>query len=532
VIDLLDHARRTVADRPLWLFVVLLLIFALARRVARREGQPWSSGDAFARYASLIALIYYLGLAVWYATVPQQVDYAEPTMTAVAWLFRLDQPVYHAIDSAARYSHMYGPLAFAVPGVVLWLLGPSMFVAKAIGVTSALIALGLMWMTIRHATRDTWIAILACGLCVLEFLMFRNLSFWSRPEPLQLVAVAIGLCAAARLSPVPAVLAMSVSMGLLWNLKITGPLYSLPIFVLLWTRTSVATVALSAVGAFIVAALPFVALPNVSFHDYLLWVRLSAQNGLRVAALKENIEWAVFVLVPVLVRLSNPAPLPGGIRAVVSALILGLLGVIVAASKPGGGAHHLVPFLPVIAYVYAASVRLKPDTTGLELRTLGSWLAPFVATLLLIVFMQQEYFIRLATDRALAGSYDDVAEYLATHPGERVGMGYTSAEAMTFARTLVVFKTGEYLLDAPAMQEHQLSGLAVPQATIDAIRGCSMQTWLLPRGTPPFHLGNDYPQTGYAEIFPPAFIDAFHQHYVLQGQTLYYDVWRCRRGRS
>jgi hypothetical protein len=281
---------------------------------------------------------------------------------------------------------------------------------------------------------------------------------------------------------------------------------------------------LSAVGAAIVAALPFVALPNVSLESYLLWVRLSARNGLRVAALKENIEWALFFLVPLLARLSKSAPLPEGLRPVVPALLLGLLGVVVAASKPGAGAYHFVPFLPTIAYVYAAAVDARATVT----RTV--WLAPFLATLLFIVLIQQQYFFRLALNANVGGSYADVASYLEKHPGERVGMGYTSAEAMTFARTLVVFQTGNYLLDVPAIQEHQLSGMPLPQATIDAMRQCSVQTWLLPREGEAFHIRNDYPQTAYAEIFPQAFIDVFHATYVREEQTQYYDVWRCRAG--
>lgn len=198
MIALLDHARRTVASRPLWLFLAFLLLLTVYRRLFRRGQGDGAGDDAFTRLAPGVALLYYVGLTVWYGLVPQQVDYAEPTMTCVAWLFQLGKPVYHAIDSAARYSHMYGPMAFAVPGAALWLFGPTMLVGKMVGVVAALIALAVMWLTIRTATRETRIAILACGICVLQFLMFRNLTFWSRPEPLQLAAVCIGLFAAAR----------------------------------------------------------------------------------------------------------------------------------------------------------------------------------------------------------------------------------------------------------------------------------------------------------------------------------------------
>ena len=137
-------------------------------------------------------------------------------MTCVAWLFAAGKTVYHAIDSAERYSHMYGPMAFIVPGIVLRAIGPSMLVAKAIGVVAALVCLALTWRTIRKAVPEdaAWAATVACGLCVLQFLVFRNLTFWSRPEPLQLAAVSAGLFAAARLRGVPAAAVMALAMGL------------------------------------------------------------------------------------------------------------------------------------------------------------------------------------------------------------------------------------------------------------------------------------------------------------------------------
>ena len=57
--------------------------------------------------------------------------------------------------------------------------------------------------------------------------------------------------------------------------------------------------------ATIVAVLPF-ALPNVSLGAYLAWIELSSRNGLLLAMLRQNIEWAAFLLLPLLV--SDTAP--------------------------------------------------------------------------------------------------------------------------------------------------------------------------------------------------------------------------------
>jgi hypothetical protein len=520
VIPALDLLRRTVANRPLWIFLALLSASLMIRHASRRRAEPRSL--AFVLIASGAGFGYYLLVVVSYALVPQQSDYAEPTMTCVAWLFSIGKPVYRTIDSAERYAHMYGPMAFIVPGVVLRFTGPSMLAAKAVGSVAALLTLILMWRAVRSTTEAILPAFLACGLCVLEFLMFRNLTFWSRPEPLQLLAASGGLLAAARMKGNAALLVLAVSMGVLWNLKFTGPLYSLPILALFAARADLRSVTASVLGAGVVAILPFIIFPNVSWTDYLALVRLSAQNGLRVAALKENLEWGLFLSIPILARLSVPTPLPPSLPLMITALLLGVCGVIVAASKPGAGAYHLLPFLPSLAYVFAACA--GPSTV----RTRPMWLTPFVITVVFVALIQQQYFFRLTADPELADSYRDVEEYLTSHPAEHVGIGYTSAERMTFARTLVVFKTGEYLLDVPAIREHQLSGRPLPRATIEAVRSCSVDTWLVPSRGEPFHIRNDYPSTGHAEIFPHEFISSFYETYRLAGRTRHYNVWRCR----
>ena len=516
----LDILQRTVASRPFWIWLVLLLAWTARRRYRRRaagdeDHSPWI------RVIVVGAILYYVVLVLWYVVIPQQFDYAEPTMTAVSWLFAVGKPIYHSVSSAERYSHMYGPMAFVIPGAALAALGPSMVVGKAVGVAAALAALLLTWLALRSAGAGRWLTTVGCGLCVLEFLMFRNLTFWSRPEPLQLLCVATGLFAAAVLPAQAAAPVAALAMGILWNLKITGPLYSLPVLALLYSRCGFSATLLASAGAVVVAVLPFIVFENVSWRHYALWVRLSARNGLRVAAFRENLEWAVFFLLPVLARLAVPSPLSRAMRFTLPALLIGVCGVLVAASKPGAGFFHLAPFLPTLAYVYVATMRDAPQT-----RTW--WLPPFAATLVFVAAVQQQYFLRILIDPQVTDSYADVREYIDGHPGERIAVGYASAERMTFARTLAVFATDEYLLDVPAIQEHQLSGVAVPASTTEAVRSCVVTTWLIPTTGEAFRTQNGYPSTGYAEVFQPDFIAAFHETYRQEGRTRQYDIWRCR----
>ena len=132
------------------------------------------------------------------------------------------------------------------------------------------------------------------------------------------------------------------------------------------------------------------------------------------------------------------------------------------------------------------------------------------------------------SERRADGEVDDLRAYLAAHPGERVHVGYARDDRWTFVRPLAVFASGVYLIDAPAVQEYQRSGLDIPPATIDAIRACRVETWLVPRTAPPFEGANRYDPGRWPAVFPPRFIAAFTGAYAHEGSTRYFDIWRCR----
>ena len=59
--------------------------------------------------------------------------------------------------------------------------------------------------------------------------------------------------------------------------------------------------ALAIVMALAVAVFPFAYYANVSWFDYVAWLRLSGNTGLLLSTLKQNVEWAVYLSVPLMV---------------------------------------------------------------------------------------------------------------------------------------------------------------------------------------------------------------------------------------
>jgi len=529
-----EYSGLQFGTRPLAVAVVLFVGLSLARALIRRRADARTSivwavwPPLLACYAvCYAALLSFIATSVWYASDPHFFDAAEPSIPAVGWLFLTGQPIYHAIDSAERYVHIYGPLAFMAHGAVLGMFGPEIAAAKFFGVATAFASLAIVYVLVRQHLKARPAAALTGGYA-LVLLAFRNASYWTRPEPLQLLAVAASLMFALSARTGSSLLT-GIASGLLWNMKFTGPLYSLPIFVVLQLRLGWWACVTALLTAATVAAAPFVLFDNVSLANYLDWIRLSANTGLLLSLLRQNIEWAVFMGLPLLLSYyALPAERrPGDAewRWGLLALLAGTVGVIIAASKPGAGPYHLMPLLPIAAVFAARPLGRLTGSTPLD-PIVRRAAAAFITAAALVATAQQSHFMSIMSERRERTEMADVEQFVAAHPGT-VEMAYGQTEALALVRPILVFRNNSYLIDQPAVREHHLQGLPLPPATLAAIASCRVNYFLVPKGESPFAARNAYAAVFRQPIFPDALRAAFHQRYRRVGDTNYYDVWQC-----
>ncbi|HEU4935569.1 MAG TPA: hypothetical protein VFT39_03880 [Vicinamibacterales bacterium] len=78
-----------------------------------------------------------------------------------------------------------------------------------------------------------------------------------------------------------------------------------------------------------------------------------------------------------------------------------------------------------------------------------------------------------------------------------------------------------------AIQEHQLAGVDLPQATLNALRSCTVNYWLIPKHREPFSAVNRYPMSQGRALFGSDFRRAFCDSYQRSESTEYLDVWAC-----
>jgi hypothetical protein len=526
MLEALERLRIVLGPRPLFFTAACLGLLLLLSRNEAGGAARWTGGiSRLAGITGVASLAAYLATLTWYALDPHFYDYAEPSVVAIGWLFHAGQPVYHLPEAAERYSHIYGPLAFVLHGYALAALGPGLLVSKSTSAAAALIALALTFLAVRrHATRAGAIAL--TGLVALLLLGFKNFSYWTRPEPFQLLAVSASLVLATRGGVVLAAIGVGVASGVLWNLKITGPLYSLPILVLFAQRAGWrACSAAIAIGA-ATAALPFVLYDNVSLANYLHWFRLSARTGLLLSTLKQNLEWALYLCVPLFLS-SFAGPAPASWRRAATALVSGIALLSVAAAKPGAGPYHLMAFLPVIAYLVAQ----RTGGAGAHLdRSVPRAALAFTAAAIVVALMEQATFLRTMNERRARDEAGDVERFARAHQGS-IQMGYGTSESASLVRPILVFRDGAYAIDQPAVRELQLEGLEMPAATLDALAACRVAYWLIPKGEAPFGGRNGYAAVHLRPLYPDAFRARFLATHTRTASTDYYDVWQCTGSR-
>jgi hypothetical protein len=486
---------------------------------ARRPLPRWTiCGAAYG------VLLFYGAIVTWYACQPTYFDAAEPTITAVASVFRDGKALYPALDAPERYALIYGPVLFIAQASAMALFGKTILASKGLGVVAVLASL-FVGYRIFSERAGRLAATVATAACALVYMDFGNATFWTRPDPLLILCAVVAMYGA-RLAGWRGAIVLGVTAGLAVNIKVSGPVYLLPAFALRGTLHGRSGVSLGAFAATLVGFAPFLA-PTISASHYLQYLQLSAANGLFASKFRQNLEWALFLSAPLGAALDHVRDRISWLREqgpFLFGLAASLFIVAVIAAKPGAGPYHFLPTVPFLGY---AVIGLPADVLGRGwLRSLFA--AVIVASLVLAV-PRQVLLITTVRGRPLEFALAEVRRFADAHPLSRVAVGYSGTSRLSDARTEIVFRTGEYWLDAPAIQEYQLSGLSLPASTLRRLEECRVDLWLIPTGGEPFSVPSAYRPDALESVFPDEFRAAFHRNYQPRGETENFSVWECRR---
>jgi hypothetical protein len=589
VAELTGSSRRLQIEQSWLLFFQLLLvgfIFVAVLLLIRNLTNIRLQKLKFGLIAiSVIPILNYFGLIITYLAFPDFADPAEANVASVSWLFQAGYPLYPALDAAERYINNYGSCLYIIQSLVLSVLKPSFFSAKLAGCLSGILSLFFSFLIFRKSLTGS-VAIAGCALTSLWFLGLTSASgllassFWVRPDSLLLLCTTVGLVLAVYGNRWSAILGNAIALGISTNLKITALLHFLPIYVLLFQRFGAIYTLVSLAGSGLVAIAPFMLFPNISLTNYLSWLQQVGRKGINPDQITKNLLWMGYVSVPVAI-----AALQLGCTNAnhfkkwcwqhgryLLVLIPCIVVTAVMGATRGALENNMLPFVPLLIYVLSdllskilrpASQRSKqPGRDSLSMNgfegvrssestdekrdavvaslSVSAALA-FVASISLTVYSTESAFISRLVNAPGDRAVQDIERVMAAHletatvkpkttlksEFQKIGMGYGSSYPLSTYRPVLVFANNPYLLDSASLMEMQASGLNnTPANTLNAIKTCQTQIWLIPKNEKPFEVYSYYPPL--QKLFSEAFRKEFRQRYERQEQTEFYDVWTCK----
>lgn len=530
-----------------YLFILVTLIYFVITMINHRllKSKLSIPNKKISLIASRILIANYILLLVLYATHNNFFDHAEANIATVSWLFQTGKPIYHDLEAAERYSIPYGPMLYVINGFFLNLLKPSIFSAKIGGIVAGGLSLLLIFYNSKKLV-GSQLATFCSGYISLIFISiyfyFVAATFWNRSDSFLVMFVALGLITAVKTNPWLAILGSVLSIGISVNLKIHGVLYFLPLYVLFYCRHGIVSTSISILGSLIIAVFPFLNLPQASLKNYVFWLREFGEQGLSLNLLWGNIVWSIYFLAPILLlfayfRVINKNEFNIFIQKhkyFISSIVISLFGVALLGSKQGAGMNHLVPFIPVWAYLFALTlskvitVEKRYVFKNINKYYYGFYISLIGALLTITVLRGIANESKLID---LSKKYDnepihEINEVVKSYPGITIGMGYGGHYDLTYYRPILAYYGNPYLIDAVSMMDSEFLGKGIPTETLKALSSCQTDLWLIPKGGSPFKLYNYFNQR---QVFSEEFQSTFLLNYELRNHTKHYNLWFCKK---
>jgi hypothetical protein len=509
--NLLNGIARAPATWVLALVVPMVALFACAVKFQGLSALPriiyWGlilMGAAVIVLYFATSGMYALSLGFW--------DHWEPTIASISWYFWSGNDVYPDPNSSEVYLTHFGPYLYIFNGAIEALLRPSIFSAKLGGVLfgcgSVLAVFFLVW---RYCAAS--IALLATSLFVAMQLHFSHFSFWNRPEPF-LVFFVSGACLAMTRPSWWSAIIVGIAAGVCLNLKIHSILYFIPLLAYTRRPMSVRHIALAIAALCVVWMAPFCLFRNISFPNYCVALKMGATHGFDPWIYAGILRWCFLLAMPVglitiLAYIQDPDRVKHAFdknKMAVFLIMLAFIFMLIPASKVGSGAHHYMPFLPivflVVTYLHRDGLVIHFNHSKSTLLVYACLISWTVCLFVFAGFKLRDMKWRLQSNShflgVLASEIQEVLDkYGGTHVvcmGQAGGPQGGGQYEFTYLRPLLVFKGMPIGLDPAVLMDRKKAGGTIPPA--DAI-GKSLGTmpvmWMIPKGEEPFTLRTWYP---------------------------------------
>jgi hypothetical protein len=531
LVHLILYLDEYQAQRAFGLLCLIFLGFrysGIARAALKSQQLLW----IVVALGLVLTLTYALGVSL-YLLYPNYIDHFEATVSAISWLGTHGHPIYPNWRTGDIYEAPYGPLLFITNGTILRLF-PTIFGSKLAGWTAFLIALALTYTALKARASDRKVVFLFLIVVIAEFSFFHGpaYAFWSRAEPFLILIGVLTIIAALKLPTAAAAITIGTLAGLAVGFKLHGALYAVPAALAIcgteetWSdRIGLAT--LLCIAAAVAVGLPFFAGFGANVEGYMSVLLMTAQHGLSLVYLKNNLLFALMLVTPITFAWYFRRPTMGTFDSwFLGGLFVSLAITTIIASKPGAGEHHLLPFVPISVYGLLSVLEAPTSRPASELnaRELGTMvLVPLLVFYAPGELLWTKRFVSVyATLQSEKRKIDELQALYRQYPLAEVGLSDQDHYSDTFYKALLVFHGAPLHIDFASWMDLEYAG-ASETRIVGLLEQCDIPVWVLPEGVP-FAMINWYTKL---PLFSDDFRRTFFAKYKLIQKGEYYRVWRC-----
>ncbi|WP_413561320.1 hypothetical protein [Bdellovibrio sp. HCB209] len=470
------------------------------------------------------SIVWILLTGIGYLFTPLFFDHAEVNIVAVASYWLQGHPIYTSLDSVSRYSLLYGPWPYLVNAVFLKMGEAIYFLGKLPGILNLLVLLIGFYFSLGNIPRLS--RILGLGALSAVLLGYYNISYWNRPDSYLVTYTFLALALVIlnnRIGDLATYLGVGLLAGLAANCKLHGVLYFLPVVVYFLEDSKKKINWLYFISAAILSllglVLPF-ALNNVGGAHYLQWLQMASKHGVDMLAFVKNITFiGCFILLLAVLGFQRKYKWTF-ISLIGAGIIVGL-----AASKPGSGSHHFMPFLPMILFFAIQTYWAMSSTDKTRLSYV--W-AAFLLTMSLNAFNRQKRVLELFKQTPMRyAELHDFEGILANVAGPlEMGLADIKSYESTFFKLSAIANSRGFLFDGTGLMDMHASAMDIPSTTLEHIKSCMTPYFVFPKGGEPWSIISYYDDK---PLFSQSFIEVFNSTYHKERETEYYALYSCAK---
>ena len=283
--------------------------------------------------------------------------------------------------------------------------------------------------------------------------------------------------------------------------------------------------------ATIAAILPFGCFQDAgaTAAGYISIILVNAKHGLDMGILIYNLLFALLLLAPICFTWYIRRPTLGAFDLwFLGGLFVSSAMMTIIASKPGAGAHHFLPFVPIAGYGLLCILKAptpRPSQEQLNIRDM----ATMVLASVLISYGHGELEYTKNTASRFATLYteerkiDELLAFQRQFPLAEVGVSDAKHYSDTFYRPLLIFQGAPLHIDFGSWMDFAYAG--VPETRIiGVLNRCDIPVWIVPPGAT-FTMTSPYTRL---PLLSNEFRRTFFANYELIQKGEFYHVWRCR----